>query len=59
LIFRVKDSFWSIAVGTVLQKAAGEFVVAGSGFLIKFENTNKELAANIAFTDGVISKVYK
>jgi beta-galactosidase GanA len=49
-----KDSVWSTTGGIILQTAADEFLVAGSGFVVKFENTTTTLVTNIASADEVV-----
>jgi len=48
-----KDSVWSTTGGIILQTAPDEFLVAGSGFVVKFENANENLVTNIASADEV------
>ncbi|CAN5734042.1 DUF5597 domain-containing protein [soil metagenome] len=48
-----KDSVWSTKGGIILQTAPDEFLVAGSGLVVKFENTDTKLVTNIASADEV------
>ncbi|MGC4101871.1 GH35 family beta-galactosidase [Ferruginibacter sp.] len=48
-----KDSVWSTTGGMILQTAPGEFLVAGTGIVVTFENTDKNLVTNIAAVDEV------
>jgi hypothetical protein len=43
-----KESVWSTTGGIILQTAPDEFLVAGSGFVVEFENANENLVTNIA-----------
>ena len=48
-----KDSVWSITGGMIIQTAPDEFLVAGSGLVVTFENTDKNRVTNIAAADEV------
>ncbi|WP_460560413.1 GH35 family beta-galactosidase [Ferruginibacter profundus] len=48
-----KDSIWSTTGGIILQTAPDEFLVAGSGIVVTFENTDKNMVSNIAAADEV------
>ena len=48
-----KDSVWSTTGGIILQTAPDEFIVAGTGLVVTFENTDKNLVSNIAAADEV------
>ena len=49
-----KDSVWSTTGGMIVQTAPDEFLVAGSGFVVTFENTDKNMVSNIAAADEVM-----
>ncbi len=48
-----KDSVWTTTGGIVLQTALDEFLVAGSGIVVVFENSNSNFVTNIASADEV------
>ncbi|MDN3655141.1 DUF5597 domain-containing protein [Ferruginibacter paludis] len=48
-----KDSVWSATGGIILQTAPDEFIVAGTGLVVTFENTDKNFVTNIAAADEV------
>jgi beta-galactosidase GanA len=48
-----KDSVWSTTGGIILQTAPDEFIVAGTGIVVTFENADKNLVSNIASADEV------
>jgi beta-galactosidase GanA len=48
-----KDSVWSTKGGIILQTAPDEFLVAGSGIVVTFENTDKNIVSNIAAADEI------
>lgn len=48
-----KDSIWTTTGGLVLQTAPDEFLVAGSGIVIVFENQDKKFVTNIVAADEV------
>lgn len=48
-----KDSLWSTTGGIILQTAPDEFLVAGTGLVVTFENTDRNLVTNIATADEV------
>ncbi len=48
-----KDSLWSTTGGIVLQTAPDEFLIAGSGIVVTFENIDKNIVTNIATADEV------
>lgn len=48
-----KDSVWSTKGGIIIQTAPDEFLVAGSGIVVKFENLDSRLVTNIASSDEV------
>ncbi|MGF2414458.1 GH35 family beta-galactosidase [Ferruginibacter sp.] len=48
-----KDSVWTTAGGIILQTAEDEFLVAGTGLVVQFENTDKNKVTNIAASDEV------
>lgn len=51
-----KDSVWSTNGGIILQTAPDEFLVAGTGFVVTFENADKNFVTNIATADEVSYK---
>lgn len=51
-----KDSVWTNAGGIVLQTGEDEFLVAGTGVVVIFENADKNFVTNIAFTEEVTYK---
>lgn len=48
-----KDSVWSTTGGIVLQTSPDEFLIGGSGIVITFENSDKNIVTNIAAADEV------
>jgi beta-galactosidase GanA len=48
-----KDSVWSTTGGIILQTASSEFIIAGTGIVVTFENIDKDLVSNIAAADEV------
>jgi WD40 repeat protein len=51
-----KDSVWSTTGGIILQTAADEFIIAGNGFVVTFEDIDTNYVANIATADEVSYK---
>ena len=51
-----KDSIWTNTGGIVLQIAADEFLVAGTGMVVVFNNIDKSLVTNIISADEVSYK---
>jgi len=48
-----KDSVWRTTGGIILQTAPGEFLVAGTGLVVTFENSDKNFVTNIGSIDEV------
>jgi hypothetical protein len=48
-----KDSVWSTTGGIILQTAPDEFIIAGTGLVVTFENTDRNVVTNIAAADEV------
>ena len=48
-----KDSMWSTSGGIILQTGSDEFLVAGTGIVVVFENIDKKWVTNIASSDEV------
>ncbi|GGA90610.1 GH35 family beta-galactosidase [Puia dinghuensis] len=48
-----RDSVWSTTGGLIIQTGADEFLVAGTGFVATFSNTDTALVTNIASSDEV------
>lgn len=48
-----KDSVWTTTGGLVLQTAPDEFLVAGTGIVVVFENKDRKWVTNIASADEV------
>lgn len=48
-----KDSTWTTSGGIVLQIAPDEFLVAGTGIVVVFDNIDKSLVTNIISADEV------
>ena len=48
-----RDLVWSTTGGIVLQTSPDEFLIGGSGIVITFENSDKDLVTNIAAADEV------
>jgi beta-galactosidase GanA len=49
----LKDSVWSTTGGIIMQTGPDEFLVAGSGLVVSFENSDANLVTNIASADEV------
>lgn len=51
-----KDSVWTTTGGIVMQTASDEFIVAGTGLVVTFEDTDMAFVTNIASADEVFYK---
>ncbi len=51
-----KDSVWTTTGGIVMQMASDEFIVAGTGLVVTFEDTDIAFVTNIASADEVFYK---
>ena len=48
-----KDSVWSTTGGMIIQTSSDEFLIAGSGLVVTFQNTDSSFVSNIATADEV------
>ncbi|MBK6938513.1 MAG: DUF5597 domain-containing protein [Chitinophagaceae bacterium] len=48
-----KDSVWTTTGGIVMQMAPDEFIIAGTGLVVTFEDTDTNFVTNIAAADEV------